>query len=128
MIVIDCCRSPRVFMFPLFLHSPSLGYSSNINCQSRQQGSMYGGSGCTPLGTPGPCQASRLPPHNPRLHAAPKHGHVRWLSNSHHKTLRVSSASVRLLFLTAGGERVGGGKWVKVVKKTTFFYISFYFI
>uniref|UniRef100_A0A3B4G8X7 GLI family zinc finger 1 n=1 Tax=Pundamilia nyererei TaxID=303518 RepID=A0A3B4G8X7_9CICH len=56
--------------------SPSLGYSSNINCQSRQQGSMYGGGG-TPLGghTPGPCQASRLPPHNPRLHAPPKHGH-----------------------------------------------------
>lgn len=38
---------------------------------------MYGGG--TPLGghTPGPCQASRLPPHNPRLHAPPKHGHVR---------------------------------------------------
>ncbi|CAI5686729.1 unnamed protein product [Oreochromis niloticus] len=55
--------------------SPSLGYSSNINCQSRQQGSVYGGG--TPLGghTPGPCQASRLPPHNPRLHAPPKHGH-----------------------------------------------------
>uniref|UniRef100_A0A3B4G7F9 GLI family zinc finger 1 n=1 Tax=Pundamilia nyererei TaxID=303518 RepID=A0A3B4G7F9_9CICH len=58
--------------------SPSLGYSSNINCQSRQQGSMYGGGG-TPLGghTPGPCQASRLPPHNPRLHAPPKHGHLK---------------------------------------------------
>uniref|UniRef100_A0A3Q0SD91 GLI family zinc finger 1 n=1 Tax=Amphilophus citrinellus TaxID=61819 RepID=A0A3Q0SD91_AMPCI len=59
--------------------SPSLGYSSNINCQSRQQGSMYGGGGGTPLGghTPGPCQASRLPPHNPRLHAPPKHGHLK---------------------------------------------------
>ncbi|XP_003451872.1 zinc finger protein GLI1 isoform X2 [Oreochromis niloticus] len=57
--------------------SPSLGYSSNINCQSRQQGSVYGGG--TPLGghTPGPCQASRLPPHNPRLHAPPKHGHLK---------------------------------------------------
>lgn len=43
---------------------------------------MYGGGGGTPLGghTPGPCQASRLPPHNPRLHAPPKHGHVRLLS------------------------------------------------
>uniref|UniRef100_A0A672FF10 GLI family zinc finger 1 n=1 Tax=Salarias fasciatus TaxID=181472 RepID=A0A672FF10_SALFA len=59
--------------------SPSLGYSSNINCQSRPQGSMYGGGGGTPLGghTPGPCQASRLPPHNPRLHAPPKHGHLK---------------------------------------------------
>uniref|UniRef100_A0A671Y3G7 GLI family zinc finger 1 n=1 Tax=Sparus aurata TaxID=8175 RepID=A0A671Y3G7_SPAAU len=59
--------------------SPSLGYSSNINCQSRQQGSMYGGGGGTPLGghTPGPCQASRLPPHNPRLLAPPKHGHLK---------------------------------------------------
>ncbi|KAM9408927.1 zinc finger protein GLI1 [Pholidichthys leucotaenia] len=53
--------------------SPSLGYSSNMNCQSRQQGSMYGGGGHTP----GPCQASRLPPHNPRLHAPPKHGHLK---------------------------------------------------
>lgn len=68
-------------VFPLF-HSPSLGYSSNINCQSRQQGSMYGAGGGTPLvgHTPGPCQASRLPPHNPRLHAPPKHGHVRQFS------------------------------------------------
>ncbi|XP_022603985.1 zinc finger protein GLI1 [Seriola dumerili] len=59
--------------------SPSLGYSSNINCQSRQQGSMYSGGGGTPLGghTPGPCQASRLPPHNPRLHVPPKHGHLK---------------------------------------------------
>lgn len=58
--------------------SPSLNYN-NMNCQSRQQGSMYGGGGVTPLGghTPGPCQASRLPPHNPRLHAAPKHGHLK---------------------------------------------------
>uniref|UniRef100_A0A3Q3W0Y4 C2H2-type domain-containing protein n=1 Tax=Mola mola TaxID=94237 RepID=A0A3Q3W0Y4_MOLML len=59
--------------------SPSLGYSSNINCQSRQHGSMYGGGGGMPLGvhTSGPCQASRLPPHNPRLHAPPKHGHLK---------------------------------------------------
>lgn len=57
--------------------SPSLNYNNNMNCQSRQQGSMYGGG--TPLGghTPGPCQASRLPPHNPRLHAPPKHGHLK---------------------------------------------------
>lgn len=43
---------------------------------------MYGGGGGTPLGghTPGPCQASRLPPHNPRLLAPPKHGHVRRLT------------------------------------------------
>lgn len=36
---------------------------------------MYG----TPLGhTPAPCHGlpTRLPPHNPRLHAPPKHGHV----------------------------------------------------
>ncbi|KAF3856557.1 hypothetical protein F7725_017280 [Dissostichus mawsoni] len=59
--------------------SPSLGYSSNINCQSRQHFSMYGGGGGTSLGghTPGPCQASRLPPHNPRLHVPPKHGHLK---------------------------------------------------
>ncbi|CAB1453436.1 unnamed protein product [Pleuronectes platessa] len=59
--------------------SPSLGYSSNINCQSRQHGGMYGGGGGTHLGghTPGPCQASRLPPHNPRLHVTPKHGHLK---------------------------------------------------
>ncbi|KAM9813626.1 zinc finger protein GLI1 [Neosynchiropus ocellatus] len=59
--------------------SPSLGYSNNINCQSRGQGSMYGGSGGTPMGghTPVPCQASRLPPHNPRLLAPPKHGHLK---------------------------------------------------
>ncbi|XP_068598477.1 zinc finger protein GLI1 [Brachionichthys hirsutus] len=59
--------------------SPSLGYSSNINCQSRQHGSMYVGGRGTPLGghLPGACQASRLPPHNPRLHAAPKHGHLK---------------------------------------------------
>lgn len=43
---------------------------------------MYGGNGGTPLGghTPAPCQASLLPPHNPRLQAPPKHGHVRRLS------------------------------------------------
>ena len=50
---------------------------------------MYGGGGGTPLGghTPGPCQASRLPPHNPRLLAPPKHGHVRHLSHftKHHQ-------------------------------------------
>ncbi|MED6285482.1 hypothetical protein CHARACLAT_029756 [Characodon lateralis] len=59
--------------------SSSLSYSSNMNCHSRQQGSMYGGNGGTPLGvhTPGPCQASRLPPHNPRLLAPPKHGHLK---------------------------------------------------
>ncbi|XP_024126710.1 zinc finger protein GLI1 [Oryzias melastigma] len=59
--------------------SPSLSYGNNINCQSRQQGSLYGGNGGTPLSghTPGPCQASRLPPHNPRLHAPPKHGHLK---------------------------------------------------
>ncbi|XP_028303353.1 zinc finger protein GLI1 isoform X2 [Gouania willdenowi] len=57
----------------------SVSAMSNINCQSRQQGSMYGGGGRTPLGghTPGPCQASRLPPHNPRLHVLPKHGHLK---------------------------------------------------
>lgn len=36
---------------------------------------MYG----TPLGhTPAPCHGppTRLPPHNPRLHAPSKHGHV----------------------------------------------------
>lgn len=40
---------------------------------------MYGGNGGTPLGvhTPGPCQASRLPPHNPRLLVPPKHGHLK---------------------------------------------------
>ncbi|XP_033937983.1 zinc finger protein GLI1 [Pseudochaenichthys georgianus] len=59
--------------------SPSLGYSSNINCQSRQHFSMYGGGGGTSLGghIQGPCQASRLPPHNPRLHVPPKHGHLK---------------------------------------------------
>uniref|UniRef100_A0AAV2M689 C2H2-type domain-containing protein n=1 Tax=Knipowitschia caucasica TaxID=637954 RepID=A0AAV2M689_KNICA len=58
--------------------SPSLNYN-NMNCQSRQPSSLYGGGGLTPLGghTPGPCQASRLPPHNPRLHAPPKHGHLK---------------------------------------------------
>ncbi|XP_077430502.1 zinc finger protein GLI1 [Vanacampus margaritifer] len=54
--------------------SPSLGYSSNMNCQSRPQGFMYGGVGG---GTPGQCQASRLPAHNPRLHAPPKHGQLK---------------------------------------------------
>lgn len=66
-----------ISMFLLF-HSPSLSYSSNMNCQSRQQAAMYSGGVGTPMGghTPGPCQASRLPPHNPRLLAPPKHGHV----------------------------------------------------
>ncbi|KAM9798964.1 zinc finger protein GLI1 isoform X2 [Syngnathus typhle] len=57
--------------------SPSLGYSSNINCQSRPQGSMYGGVGGGIPHTPGPCQASRLPAHNPRLHPPPKHGQLK---------------------------------------------------
>ncbi|KAK7898958.1 hypothetical protein WMY93_019811 [Mugilogobius chulae] len=59
--------------------SPSLNYNNNMNCQSRQQVSLYGAGGVTALGghTPGPCQASRLPPHNPRLHAPPKHGHLK---------------------------------------------------
>lgn len=45
---------------------------------------MYGGGGGTSLGghIQGPCQASRLPPHNPRLHVPPKHGHVRQPSHS----------------------------------------------
>lgn len=78
-------------MWYILLLSPSLNYSSNINCHSRQQGSIYGGNGGTPLGvhTPGPCQASRLPPHNPRLLVPPKHGHVSWLSTQHHKALTV---------------------------------------
>ncbi|XP_060775372.1 zinc finger protein GLI1 isoform X2 [Neoarius graeffei] len=56
--------------------SPSMGYSSSTNYQSRPQGNMYG----TPLGhTPAPCHGppTRLPPHNPRLHAPPKHGHLK---------------------------------------------------
>ncbi|XP_028855201.1 zinc finger protein GLI1 isoform X2 [Denticeps clupeoides] len=55
--------------------SPSMGYSGTMSYQSRPQGSMFGGN--TPLGhPPGPCHAPspRLPPHNPRLHAPPKHG------------------------------------------------------
>lgn len=52
---------------------------------------MYGGGG-TPLGghTPGPCQASRLPPHNPRLHAPPKHGHVSSFFDSAHPLLLIA--------------------------------------
>nr|XP_061793719.1 zinc finger protein GLI1-like [Nerophis lumbriciformis] len=59
--------------------SPSLSYSSNMNCHSRQHGALYGGTGLTPLGshTSATCQASRLPPHNPRLHVAPKHGQLK---------------------------------------------------
>ncbi|CAL8355158.1 unnamed protein product [Gadus morhua 'NCC'] len=59
--------------------SPSLGYSGSMSYQSRVQGSMYGGGARTPMGghTPGPCHAPRLPPHNPRLHAQPKHGHLK---------------------------------------------------
>ncbi|XP_026866742.2 zinc finger protein GLI1 isoform X1 [Electrophorus electricus] len=53
--------------------SPSMGYSSSMNYQSRPPGTMYG----TPLGHPpapyhGP--PTRLPPHTPRLHAPPKQG------------------------------------------------------
>ncbi|XP_036387836.1 zinc finger protein GLI1 isoform X2 [Megalops cyprinoides] len=58
--------------------SPSMGYSSSMNYQSRPQGNMYGGG--TPLGhPPGPCHAPspRLVPHNPRLHAPPKHCHMK---------------------------------------------------
>lgn len=84
----------------LLLHSPSLGYSSNINCQSRQQGSMYGGGGGTPLGghSSNPCQASRLPPHNPRLHAPPKHGHVRQSPHSLYKSVRAIKCQRTLCF------------------------------
>ncbi|KAK0138181.1 Zinc finger protein GLI1 [Merluccius polli] len=62
--------------------SPSLGYSGSMSYQSRAQGSMYGGGGVrggTPMAghTPGPCHAPRLPPHNPRLHTQPKHGHLK---------------------------------------------------
>ncbi|XP_019716594.1 zinc finger protein GLI1 isoform X2 [Hippocampus comes] len=57
--------------------SPSQGYSSNMNCQSRPQASIYGGVGGGTPHTPGPCQASRLPAHNPRLHAPPKHGQLK---------------------------------------------------
>ncbi|XP_077583260.1 zinc finger protein GLI1 [Stigmatopora nigra] len=53
--------------------SPSLGYSNSLNCQSRPQGAMYVGGG-TPHT---PCQASRLPAHNPRLHVPPKHGQLK---------------------------------------------------
>nr|XP_057910924.1 zinc finger protein GLI1 isoform X1 [Doryrhamphus excisus]XP_057910925.1 zinc finger protein GLI1 isoform X1 [Doryrhamphus excisus] len=59
--------------------SPSLSYSGNMNCHSRPQGSLYGGGGVTPLGshTTAACQASRLPPHNPRLHVPPKQGQLK---------------------------------------------------
>lgn len=96
----------------LLLHSPSLGYSSNINCQSRQQGSMYGGGGGTPLGghTSNPCQASRLPPHNPRLHAPPKHGHVRQSPHSLYKSVRAIKCQRTLCFWQLGWKGwMGGG-------------------
>lgn len=84
------------YLFPL-LHSPSLAYSNNINCQSRQQSSMYGGGGMALGGhTPGPCQASRLPPHNPRLHAPPKHAHVRQFSHSLCNTFRAVKSQCTL--------------------------------
>ncbi|XP_061544199.1 zinc finger protein GLI1 isoform X2 [Phycodurus eques] len=57
--------------------SPSMGYSGNMNCQSRPQGSMYAGVGGGTPHASGPCQASRLPAHNPRLHAPPKHGQLK---------------------------------------------------
>ncbi|XP_051996198.1 zinc finger protein GLI1-like [Xyrauchen texanus] len=56
--------------------SPSLGYSNSMNYPSRAQGSMYS----TPLGHPSPsCHGPppRLPPHNTRLHAPPKHTHLK---------------------------------------------------
>ncbi|KAJ3602203.1 hypothetical protein NHX12_029962 [Muraenolepis orangiensis] len=50
----------------------------------RAQGSMYGGGGGVRGGVAsmgghasGPCLAPRLPPHNPRLHVQPKHGHLK---------------------------------------------------
>lgn len=52
-----------------------MGYANSTNYQSRPQANMYG----APIGhTPAPCHGppTRLPPHNPRLHAPPKHGHV----------------------------------------------------
>ncbi|XP_061688542.1 zinc finger protein GLI1 isoform X2 [Syngnathoides biaculeatus] len=54
-----------------------MGYSGNTSCQARPQGSVYGGVGGGPPHQPGPCQASRLPPHNPRVHAPPKHGQLK---------------------------------------------------
>ncbi|XP_062853533.1 zinc finger protein GLI1 [Trichomycterus rosablanca] len=56
--------------------SPSMGYSSSTNYQSRPQGNMYG----TPLGhSPAPCHGAptRLPPHNPRLNPILKQGHLK---------------------------------------------------
>ncbi|KAG7267907.1 LOW QUALITY PROTEIN: hypothetical protein CRUP_015590 [Coryphaenoides rupestris] len=78
---------------------PSLGYSGSMSYQSRGQGSMYGGGvrGGTPMGVhnPGPCHAPRLPPHNPRLLAQPKHGHQL-------KTEPGVSSVTGLLFLLIG--------------------------
>lgn len=68
-------------------YSPSLGYSSSMNYQSRPQGNIYS----SPHGHPTPsCHgpSPRLPPHNPRLHVTPKHTHVRF----HH---RVGSYSIQ---------------------------------
>lgn len=56
--------------------SPSLGYSSSMNYQSRHQGNIYSGphahSSQSCHGPP-----PRLPPHNPRLHVTPKHTHMK---------------------------------------------------
>lgn len=71
---------------------------------------MYGGGGGATLGghTPGPCQASRLPPHNPRLHAPPKHGHVRqplthFTKQSEQFNVSAPSASDQKTFLVNDG-------------------------
>ncbi|KAJ8400778.1 hypothetical protein AAFF_G00391320 [Aldrovandia affinis] len=56
--------------------SPSMGYSSSMNYQSRPQGNIYGAG--PPLGhPPGPCHPPRLVSHNPQLHTAPKHCHMK---------------------------------------------------
>ncbi|KAL0191851.1 hypothetical protein M9458_014549, partial [Cirrhinus mrigala] len=52
---------------------PSLGFSSSMNYPSRQQGNMYGSLAHPTPSCHGP--PPRLPPHNPRLHAPPKHTH-----------------------------------------------------
>ncbi|KAI7808193.1 zinc finger protein GLI1 [Triplophysa rosa] len=56
--------------------SPSLGYSSSMNYQSRPQGNIYS----SPHSHPTPsCHGPslRLAPHNPRLHVTPKHTHLK---------------------------------------------------
>nr|XP_023651022.1 zinc finger protein GLI1 [Paramormyrops kingsleyae]XP_023651023.1 zinc finger protein GLI1 [Paramormyrops kingsleyae] len=58
--------------------SPSLGYSSSGTYQPRPQGNTFNSG--TPLGHPhGPCHPAppRLVPHNPRVHASPKHCHMK---------------------------------------------------